>query len=232
MELTSSAALRQRLREMGEPGYAASTSKLIPGLRRKIYGVRIPALRALAKELAGGDTRAALQHTLSGTSLEEVTLCGLVTGYAPAEWAEWTERVAAFVPLIDNWQTCDTACPALSLIRQHRRAGRDFLAPYLHSGEEFAQRFGLVMLLEHYLTDEWHGTTLEETASLRPAGYYAAMAGGWLLQAAFVKWPHDVFRLLQGEAADHEVRRLARKKLLESLRTPAEWRGRIMDLKI
>ena len=88
------------------------------------------------------------------------------------------------------------------------------------------------MLMDHFLTDEWADRVLEAFVLVRPAGYYAAMAVGWALQAAFIRWPRRVFPLLSKAQVCEESRKMARKKLLESRRTPNEWRMRIKILEI
>ena len=46
--------VRQRLMDLAEPEYRAFHSQLVPG-EENILGVRLPKMRALARELAGND---------------------------------------------------------------------------------------------------------------------------------------------------------------------------------
>ena len=43
--------VRGRLQEMAEPDYAEFSRRLLPSGVRRLYGVRMPQLRALAREL-------------------------------------------------------------------------------------------------------------------------------------------------------------------------------------
>ncbi len=223
--------LQRYLAAQGSEQRAAFTAKLIPGLSRPLQGIPIPLLRDLGRKLAREDAARAIDHLLTGDTLDEVMLKGFVIGYAKLPWEEWERRVEAFVPLMDNWATCDTVCSSLTLVRKHREEGWDFLRPHWESGEEFRQRFGVIMLMDHFLTDGYAERVLAVLRGLRPAGYYAAMAVGWALQVAFVKWPDRVFPLLVDADIAPESRRLARKKILESLRTPAPWRERVKALR-
>lgn len=232
MENITSEAIDRRLHMLAEPDYAAFSAKLIPNLNRPLLGVRIPQLRQLAKALLRENPDVATGEAFTHLSHENIALHGFVLGYARMDYALWEPRVAQLVPLLDNWALCDMTCASLTLIRHHRSEGWRFLQSYLRSSDEFGQRFGVVMLMDHFLTDEWADRVLEAFVLVRPAGYYAAMAVGWALQAAFIRWPRRVFPLLSEAQVCEESRKMARKKLLESRRTPNEWRMRIKILEI
>ena len=70
---------RQKLMALSEPGYRAFSEKLNPGVDNML-GVRLPKVRALARELAGSGW----QDYFSGCEyayFEEVMLRGLTLGY-------------------------------------------------------------------------------------------------------------------------------------------------------
>lgn len=232
MENITSEAIDRRLHMLAEPDYAAFSAKLIPNLNRPLLGVRIPQLRQLAKALLRENPDVATGEAFTHLSHENIALHGFVLGYARMDYALWEPCVAQLVPLLDNWALCDMTCASLTLIRRHRSEGWRFLQSYLRNSDEFGQRFGVVMLMDHFLTDEWADRVLEAFVLVRPAGYYAAMAVGWALQAAFIRWPRRVFPLLSKAQVCEESRKMARKKLLESRRTPNEWRMRIKILEI
>ncbi|MBR2863883.1 MAG: DNA alkylation repair protein [Bacteroidaceae bacterium] len=210
---------------------AAFAASLIPDLRHPILGVRLPELRRLAKEMAKGDWRKVLDCELTKASLEEIMLRGFLTGYAKMEWDEHTKRVAEFVTYIDNWSVCDSCCATFTTFRKHREEGWLFLLPYLCSPKEYEQRFGVVMMLDHFLCDEYIDRVLAALSEIYPAGYYCTMAVGWALATAFSKYPDRTFAVLCQEKLLPECRQKACQKILESLRTPPEWRAAIKELK-
>lgn len=222
--------LHRYLETLADQKYATFSGKLIPNLRYPMIGVRIPALRKLAKEMARTDAVHAMDVLLTELSFEELLLKGFVLGYAHLAWTEWAKRVAAYVPLMNNWAVCDMVCASLTFIRKHRTEGWELLRPYTLSEGEFEQRFAMILLMDHYLTDDWIDHTLDVIKKLQPAGYYAAMAAGWALQRAFVKWPEKVFDLLTDSSIRSDIRLMARKKLLESRCTLPQWRERIKAL--
>ena len=77
--------IREELDQLGEESYRQFNQKLIPGTDY-IIGVRLPALRKLAKEIAKQDWRAYLKEALEEvndqSAHEEIMLQGLVIGYA------------------------------------------------------------------------------------------------------------------------------------------------------
>ena len=84
-------ALRDRLYGMAEENYKEFNQKLLPGVEH-VIGIRLPALRKLAKETAKGDFRRYLDEAekkIGQDSLhEEIMLQGLVLGYARMEREE------------------------------------------------------------------------------------------------------------------------------------------------
>lgn len=210
---------------------AAFAASLIPDLRHPILGVRLPELRRLAKDMARGHWRQLVDHELTDASLEETMLRGFLIGYAKMEWSEHTQRVAEFVAHIDNWSVCDSCCATFTTFRSQRKEGWLFLQPYARSSKEYEQRFAAVMMLNHFLCDEYIDRVLATLSHIRPAGYYSTMAVGWALATAFSKYPEQTYATLCQEDLLPESRQKACRKILESLRTSPEWRTTIKALK-
>ena len=72
--------LREQLIHLAEPKYQKFAASLLPDAE-KMFGVRLPALRKLAKEIARDDWRAFLE-TASFDYFEERMLGGMVIGCA------------------------------------------------------------------------------------------------------------------------------------------------------
>ena len=223
----SKTELRSWLDEQGEEAYAKFSSALIPGMTRRMWGVRIPLLRKKSKEIARSDWRTFLESIDADDSMEEVMLRGLVLGVAEMDWEERKRQMAAFVPQIDNWSVCDSCCASLKAVRKHREEAWELLLGFQRQEAEYAQRFATVMQLDHFIDDEYVERMLDAWRTLRPAGYYSSMAVGWGLSVAFLKYPRQTLEVLRDEALPVEVRKMACRKILESRRTPEEWRAKI-----
>ena len=194
------AALETRLRALGDEKYRQFNEALIPGKENLSYGVRVPQLRAVGRELCRGDWRAfldsdAVRHSRSH---EIVTLAGLVTAGAKCELEERLRRTAAFIPRVDNWATNDIVCATYRIRPAERVAWLSFLQPYLVCGEEFGERFAVILLMDQFLTDETYPAVLDACAAARCPGYYTKMAVAWALCTAFCKYRDAAWDFLSG----------------------------------
>lgn len=175
--------IRQRLTALAEPRYQVFAASLIPG-EHHILGVRLPALRKLAQEVARQYREKIVNEPSPPQSMEESMLRGMLIGYAGVDISceQRLAELAHFVPYITNWSICDSCCATYKFARTHREQVWAFLQPYLQSGDEFEARFALVMLLQHFVQErEWAKRTVEILPTLPCAGYYAEMAEAWLL---------------------------------------------------
>lgn len=230
--MTIDTLIRNRLHEMAEPRLAEFNRRLMPGVGRHVLGVRVPSLRRLAAELARRDDAAGwLATDPAGMSFEEVVMRGLLVGRLKTDADTWLARVAAYVPLIDNWAACDIPCSSFTAIRRQAERGWAFLMPYTDSDEEYAQRFGLVMLLDHYVNDGWIDRTLARLSATPTHGYYAQMAQAWALSVCFVKYPEKTLPHLDGGSLTPGVRRMTLQKIAESCRLTDPWREIIRQMR-
>ena len=155
-------------------------------------------------------------------TFEEVMLQGYVTGAARMPFEEQMDRMTAYVRKINDWALCDSPCSGFKFVRKHREEVWAFLQPYLYSGEVFSQRFAVVMLLAHFVTDDFIDRVLEACAAVRPSGYYASMAVAWAVSVCFAKYPEKTRPLLAGGRLDDETQNKAIQKIVDSFRV-AEW---------
>ena len=230
-ETITTAQLRKQLESLADERYARFSCALLPQLTRPLLGVRLPVLRSLAHELAKYDAAVLLDQVVSADTFEEVMLRGFLIGYARFSWEERWSRIQAFVPLIDNWSVCDSCCATFKEVRKHREEVWPFLLEQIASGEEFRQRFAVVLMMDYYLTDDFIAPVLEKWRQLQPAGYYAEMALGWGLSVAALHDEASTLSLLRDAQVPVTVRRKACQKILESFRSSTELRNEIKKIK-
>lgn len=209
------ASIHEQLLALSEPEFQKFSSSLLPGTNN-ILGVRLPALRKLAKKIAKGDWRAYLASE-EDRSFEEIMLQGMVIGYVRADLPELLERIAAFVPKIDNWSVCDSFCSGLKIARKEPEAIWDFLQPYLHTEREFEARFGVVMLLFYFIEDLHIRRVLALLDQIPSKEYYARMAVAWAISICFVRFPALTMEYLKTEnSLDDFTFHKALQKITES----------------
>lgn len=221
-------AFLQFLHSLSEPKFAVFQRKLIPG--ETILGVRVPRLRALAKQIAKGDWRRFLSEAQDGT-MEEVMAQGLVVGSAKMEYGEALECVAAFVPKIRSWAVCDTCTSSFCFLRKNPAQSFEFLKQYAFSAEEFATRFGVVATMDFFVTDEYLARLFELYNSVHLKDYYVKMAVAWAVSVCFIKFPERTMKYLEANTLDDWVYNKALQKITESYRVDAETKQQIRTMK-
>lgn len=190
---------------------------LIPGRAAPILGVRLPKLRELAKRLAKEDWQEYLKNA-ADHYMEETLLQGMTLGYVKADFGVLRPYLERFVTKIDNWSVCDSTCTTLKIARRQPQEVREWLQPYLDSEREFEIRFAVVMLLAHYITEEYIDDVLEQMGRFCHDGYYAKMAVAWNLSVCFVKFPQKTYCFLEKCSLDDWTYNKSIQKMLESYR--------------
>ena len=124
--------IRMRLEQLSEEDYKKFNENLLPGTKH-VLGVRMPKLRALAKEIAKGDFRAYLNEAYEkisadkGSYHEEIMLEGLVIAYAKMELKERFFYLDRFVPKIHNWAVCDCSATPINSWKSIRKKASPIL---------------------------------------------------------------------------------------------------------
>lgn len=211
-------AITQALFRLRDEGYRAFQAKLIPTVDpSRIIGVRTPALRTLAKELAGSAEAEAFLAALPHTYFDENQLHAfLVSGMR--DYEACLAAVERFLPHVDNWASCDQMSP--KVFRKHRRELLEPIRRWLASGQTYSVRFGLKMLMEHYLDGDFDGAYPAMAAALRSEEYYVRMMQAWYFATALAKQYEAVLPYLEKGALDPWTHNKAIQKAIESCRIP------------
>lgn len=223
------AQIRKQLEELKETEFQQFISKLLPGVE-SILGVRLPALRKLAKQLAKGDWKMYLRHA-SDDSYEEIMLQGMVLGYAKGDLQEKKEYLEHFIPKIDNWSVCDSACSTIKLAKSQPEEFWEFLQPYLDSSEEFQIRFALVQLLDYYINKAYVARVLEAVQQVKQEAYYVNMAQAWAVSICYRDFPEETLPVLKENSLNDFTHNKAIQKITESLKVSREEKELVRRLK-
>lgn len=221
--------IREALFLLADEEYQKFHSSLCPGTNN-IIGIRVPVLRNVAREIVKGDWRNYLR-TAQNDYYEEIMLQGMVIGLAKMELQERLESIKNFVPKIDNWAVCDVTCAGLKFTKKHMKEMWDFLQSYINSKKEFEIRFGVVMLLDFYITEEYIKEVLAILNNIHHEGYYVKMAVAWAISICYIKFPKETLRLLQNNDIDIFTYNKALQKVIESYRVTKEDKEIIRKMK-
>ncbi|WP_331676837.1 MULTISPECIES: DNA alkylation repair protein [Eisenbergiella] len=221
--------IKEQLSLLAEPAYRDFSSSLLPGTEH-ILGVRLPALRKIARKLAKENWLENLARCTQD-SFEEIMLQGFIIGYAKAPLPDILEQIAAFLPKINNWSVCDSFCITLKAAGENPAEFWDFLQPCILSGEEFTVRFAIVMLLDYYITPEYIDRLFPIFDGISHEGYYVKMAVAWAVSMCYVKFPEKTESYLGRCRLDDFTYNKSLQKITESLSVDKETKKRIRAMK-
>lgn len=221
--------IREKIFELADEKYKEFHSGLCPNTNN-IVGVRVPVLRNYAKELAKGDFRDYLTNA-KDEYYEEVMLQGMVIGLAKMELEERLDYIKRFVPKIDNWAICDVFCAGLKFVNKNKEEVWKFLKQYLKSNKEFEIRFGVVMLLDFYIIEDYIDRVIKILNEIKHEEYYVKMAVAWAISVCYIKFPSETMKLLQENELDDFTYNKALQKIIESYRVSEEDKEVIRTMK-
>lgn len=223
--------LDDQLQDLADEEYRRFHGKLIPGVDTVFYGVRVPALRKVAKELAKGDWRNFLALVQHSDVYEMNMLCGMVTAMAKCDFEEKLTYVEQFIPCINNWAVCDIVCGALKDVKKNQGRMFAFIQPYLNSQKEYEIRFAVVILMWYFLTDDYIGRVLEIYDGIHHDGYYVKMAVAWGISFCFIKYRELTLDYLAGCSLDDFTYNKSIQKMIESRRVSDEDKKMLREMK-
>ena len=161
------------------------TKKLID-TKYSILGIKLPTLRTMAKDIAKHDAEMVL-HNFTFNYYEEILLHGFVLAYCNMPEQDRISHIDKYITYFDNWSVVDSFCSSLKSVNKHKELYFDKINEYLSHSSDFVVRFGLVLLMDYYLTDEYITITLSKTLINDHNSYYIQMALAWLYATALAK---------------------------------------------
>ncbi len=208
--------IKKELILLSDEKYRKFASSLIPNCNN-LMGVRIPQIRKIAKQIAK-DNPIDFLDDFEDSCFEETMLRGLVIANLNDDIDFVLEQVALFIPKITNWSLCDSFCSELKIVRKYKERVWNFLKRYYQSDECYEIRFAVVILLFHYMEEQYINDILFICDIIKHEDYYAKMAVAWCISICFVKFPKKTMLYLQNNNLDNDTYNKALQKIRESLR--------------
>lgn len=167
--------------------YRKFHASLCPGINN-ILGVRTPVIRNYAKDLLKKYSFEELYNQIDDEYYEEIMLKGILIGMQKENIKQTKNYIKDFILKIDNWAVCDTFCAGLKITKKHLSEMRDFILTYQSSNKEFELRFMLVMILDHYITEEYLQDNFKIFDKVKSKDYYVEMALAWAISISLIKF--------------------------------------------
>lgn len=222
--------IEKRLFEMQDTEYRDFQSKLMPTVEKgRIIGVRTPSLRKLAKELAKQPVSDAFLNGLPHKYYEEDNLHAFLLEQIK-DFDRAVCEIDRFLPYVDNWATCDMMSPKVLLRYPDRLIEK--IDVWLSSGDTYAVRFGIKMLMSGFLDDRFLPEYADRVAAVRSDEYYVKMMAAWYFATALAKQYEAVLPYITEHRLDTWTHNKAIQKALESNRITPEQKAYLRTMKI
>jgi len=221
--------IREELFRLQDLKYREFQRKLIPTVDpESVIGVRTPELRKLAKRLCGEPETTAFLEDLPHRYFDENQLHAFIISEEKA-FERCVEQVDVFLPCIDNWATCDQLSP--KVFRKHREELLSHITEWMRSDRTYTIRFGIGMLMQHYLDGDFDPAYPERVARIRSEEYYVNMMIAWYFATALAKQYDAVIPFIEERKLDVWTHNRAIRKARESYRITPEQKAYLKTLK-
>ena len=219
----------KKLFELQDKKYQEFQGGLIPTEDGSLMiGVRTPALRSYAKELAKRDDVGAFLDDLPHKYFDENQLHAFIISEFK-DYEKCLAEVCRFLPYVDNWATCDQMSP--KVFKKHKKELLDQIKKWIASKETYTIRFGIKMLMTHFLDEDFNTVYPEMVAKVRSKEYYVNMMIAWYFATALAKQWDDIIPFLEEHRLDKWTHNKAIQKSVESYRITDEQKVYIKSLK-
>ena len=222
--------VRGRLFALRDETNAAFMARLVPTLPpESVLGVRMPDCRALAKELCRMPDIGEFLTDLPHRYLDENNLHALILN-EEKDCAAAVAAIDAFLPYVDNWATCDALRP--KAFKKHPSALPDECRRWMRSGATYTVRFGIEMLMTHYLDEDFRPEYLEDVSIIKNKEYYVNMMIAWYFATALAKQYEAAISYIEQRRLDQWTHNKTIRKAIESCRITEERKAYLRTLTI
>ncbi|RVU98327.1 DNA alkylation repair protein [Coriobacteriales bacterium OH1046] len=219
----------QMLFDMQDKEYASFQSRLVPGIApERFIGVRVPEARKLAKALAKQVDYSGFLRQVPHEYYDEDMLHGLLVSEIK-DYETCISEVELFLPYVDNWAVCDIMSP--KAFKSNRNRLIEKIKAWSASDHTYTCRFGLEMLMSHFLDDDFRPEYLEIPASVRSDEYYVNMMVAWFFATALTKRWGDALPYLEHGRLEIWTHNKTIQKARESFRITREQKEQLKLLK-
>ena len=225
-------SINQKLSELAESDYKAFNEKLIP-TNYEIFGIRMPALKQLAKGIATGPHLETYLQNAEFTSYEHILLYGLVLSQLKKTSLE--TLFGYLDPLIlrfDNWAHVDTIISSLKIFQKHPDEVLTHFLPLKHHEGEFTKRVFVILLMDYFINEQQIDVALKHIIEVPQGQYYVDMAIAWAISVGLIKFYDKTLPILEQRTLSKFVHNKAIQKAKESYRITPETKAYLNTLKI
>lgn len=222
--------IKEELFALKDVSYADFQARLTPNIPRDLFiGVRVPEARKLAKRLAKEGEVSAFLSDLPHKYYDENMLHGLLISEMK-DYDACIAEVDKFLPYVDNWAVCDIMSP--KIFKKNKRALLKKIKDWSASKKTYTCRFGIEMLMSHFLDEDFDDAYLEIPASVNSEDYYVQMMIAWFFATALAKQWDSTIKYIEDNRLGKQTHNKAIQKARESNRITKKQKEYLKTLKI
>ena len=221
--------IQEELFALQDEKYADFQAKLTPTIPRELFiGVRVPEVRKLAKKLYKNPEHEEFLKELPHRYYDENMLHGLLIS-EEKDYERCVEKTEAFLPYIDNWAVCDIMSP--KVFKKHKKELLLKIREWVLDEHTYTCRFGIEMLMSHFLNEDFKEEYLEIPAAVSSDEYYVKMMVAWFFATALAKQWDATISYLETNRLELWTHNKTIQKARESYRITAEQKEYLKGLK-
>ncbi len=220
----------EKLLALRDQNYKKFNSALIPNINPDtVIGVRVPKLRKLAKDIYKSGEYEEFLNTLPHAYFDENCLHAFIVEQIK-DFDECMEKVEKFLPFIDNWAVCDTFSP--KIFAKNKQKLLEKINVWLSSTHPYTVRFGVCMLMKHFLDSDFKAEYLDKVSKIDTQDYYVKMVVAWYFATALSKQYDSTIPYIENKLLPTWTHNKTIQKAVESLRTDKNTKEYLKSLKI
>lgn len=219
----------EKLFELQDKKYAEFQARLTPGINSDLFiGVRVPVLRKFAKEYYKNPDHTEFMSAMPHKYYDENMLHGLLIEQI-RDFDDCIKEIDRFLPYVDNWAVCDIMSP--KCLKKNRAELLDHIRKWVESDKTYTCRFGIEMLMSHFLDEDFLKEYLEIPAAVRSDEYYVKMMIAWFFATALAKQWENTVPYIEKSLLPVWVHNKTIQKACESYRMTPEQKEYLRKLK-
>ena len=226
--------IKKELLKNADEKYKKFQKPLIPSISEKnMIGVRTPVLKKLAKnikkEIKTDDIYNDFLNKLPHKYFEENQLHAFFISEIN-DFNECIKEINKFLPYIDNWATCDQLNP--KIFKKYKIELLKEIDKWVKSKHIYTVRFGIKMLMSHFLDEEFDKKYLDIVSKIKSNEYYVNMMRSWYFATALAKKYNETIKYIENKKLDSFTHNHTIKKALESFRVSDTHKKYLKSLKM
>ncbi|MDL2257216.1 DNA alkylation repair protein [Bacteroidales bacterium OttesenSCG-928-I14] len=224
--------INQRLQALIESDYKQFNERIIPS-NYEIMGIRMPALKAFAKELASHPEVESYLENAEYNSHEHILLYGLTLSQLKKASLETIfHYLDPLILKFDNWAHVDTIISSLKIFNKYPEEVLTHFEALKHHEGEFTKRTFVIVLMDYFMNDRYIERALKHLSEIPQGQYYVDMGIAWAISVGLIKYYDKTVPMLEEKTFSKFVHNKGIQKARESYRISPETKEYLNGLKI